>query len=333
MSTHNPIRTTPTHQQYTTYSPDSHLSPPPFEGTSSGQENQGQNSGVQIGQDVLGSKGANNYPEYSVDAIMQQQNEIQAETSSKQPLIGEVEDLMNLKVEYGDDSSFLPKIAEVSEDYSRFRRMRGDGSCFYRGFLFGYLESLVTTQNLQERDRILDSMKSLRKEMSQHCQDLIIEEFSEPFLDLLQLIGRSDHSGTAFNLQGLVSYMQEETNSNQLIFFMRMLTSHAIKSRADHFAPFILANYEDCATVEDFCQRYVEPIHEESDEYQIVALTNVLKVPVRVVYVDSRTRDLGSGKGGRSGIYTHDFIPDDCNESITHVLKMYELFGIRGYDL
>eukprot|EP01025_Chloroclados_australasicus_P044384 TRINITY_DN4814_c0_g1_i3.p1 TRINITY_DN4814_c0_g1~~TRINITY_DN4814_c0_g1_i3.p1 ORF type:complete len:497 (-),score=50.72 TRINITY_DN4814_c0_g1_i3:258-1748(-) len=269
-------------------------------------------------------------PGYSVDAVQQQQNEIYAETKSKQPLIGQVEDLMALKVEYSDDSSFLPKIAEVAQSYSRFRRMRGDGSCFYRGFLFSYLEQLVRSQNLDERDRMLRTMDSVRKAMKQYCQDFIIDEFSEPFIALLQLIGRSDGTGQAFNLQGLVSYMQDESNNNQLIFFMRLLTSHAIKDRQDHFAPFILANYEDCATVEDFCQRYVEPINEESDEYQIVALTGALNVPVRVVYVDSRTRELG-GTGGKSGIYIHDFIPEECNEVMTP--KIHLLYRPGHYDV
>lgn len=37
--------------------------------------------------------------------------------------------------------------------YGAVRRTRGDGNCFFRGFVFGYLEALLKSNDLVERDR------------------------------------------------------------------------------------------------------------------------------------------------------------------------------------
>lgn len=64
---------------------------------------------------------------------------------------------------------------------------------------------------------------------------------------------------------------------------------------------------DDLLSVEQFCRRFVEPMGEESDHVHMVALTDALQVPIRVVYLD-RSQG-GDGEDGAPN--THDFAPSE----------------------
>ncbi len=57
------------------------------------------------------------------------------------------EDFKALEKEYNasdkEGANFLKKLSVIKEKYSGFRRVRGDGSCFYRAYVFGLLEQLL----------------------------------------------------------------------------------------------------------------------------------------------------------------------------------------------
>ena len=81
----------------------------------------------------------------------------------------------------------------------------------------------------------------------------------------------------------LVVNMRDDTVSNMIVMFLRLVTSCEVQRREDHFFPFITGMYDDPpATVDMFCQRYVQPMGEESDHIHIVAITDALQVlPIR----------------------------------------------------
>ena len=45
---------------------------------------------------------------------------------------------------------FAKKIDSLSHSFSSMRRTRGDGNCFYRAFIFSYLEGLLLNSQLLE---------------------------------------------------------------------------------------------------------------------------------------------------------------------------------------
>lgn len=86
--------------------------------------------------------------------ILLQANAIRAEASSV-PYVGDLESLSALRTEYEQGSQvFLDKIDRLgSLGFSYMRRTRGDGNCFYRAFIFGYLERLLLKNDTAERER------------------------------------------------------------------------------------------------------------------------------------------------------------------------------------
>ena len=135
-------------------------------------------------------------------------NFCRATEAEARPYVGDLEPLSALKAEYENGSQvFVAKIDSLADKYSGIRRARGDGNCFFRSFIFGYLERLVITNNLAERDRrvacatascplpiadvstsihqhhasafsrMVESLKSVKSKMVEHgYQELVIDD-------------------------------------------------------------------------------------------------------------------------------------------------------------
>ncbi|KAH9698371.1 OVARIAN TUMOR DOMAIN-containing deubiquitinating enzyme 1 [Citrus sinensis] len=217
--------------------------------------------------------------------IMQQQSDIKAEEAQKVPFVADKEPLSALASEYQSGSPILlEKIKVLGEQYAAIRRTRGDGNCFFRSFMFSYLEHILASQDQAEVDRIKAKVEECRRTLqSLGHADFTFEDFFALFLEQLDNV-----------LQG-----------NE--FSIRFVTSGEIRKRSEFFEPFILGLTN--ATVEQFCKSSVEPMGEESDHVHITALSDALGVPIRVVYLDRSSCDSGG-----ASVNHHDFIPTpgDC---------------------
>lgn len=80
-------------------------------------------------------------------------------------------------------------------------------------------------------------------------------------------------------------------------------------------------------SIEEFCNRCVDPMGEESDHIQLVALTNALKVPVRVVYLDNSGMAPvpGTPTTGTNSVHAdiHDFVPESCTADAIQIQLLY----------
>ncbi|KAK2973840.1 hypothetical protein RJ640_011768 [Escallonia rubra] len=230
---------------------------------------------------------ADNWANFKDDDIMQQQSAIWAKEAEKLPFVGDKEPLSSLAAEYQSGSPILlEKIKVLSEKYAGIRRTRGDGNCFFRSFMFSYLEHILVSQDRDEVDRITTNVEKCKKTL----QSLGYAEFTfEDFFAAADVVA-------LLFLEQLESVMEENEAS------IRFVTSGEIRKRAEFFEPFILGLTN--ATVEQFCKSAVEPMGEESDHVHITALSDALGVPIRVIYLDRSSCDAGG-----VSVNHHDFIP------------------------
>eukprot|EP01018_Ginkgo_biloba_P017403 Gb_06605 [translate_table: standard] len=113
-----------------------------------------------------------------------------------------------------------------------------------------------------------------------------------------------------------------------VVMFFRFVTSGEIRRRAEFFEPFILGVSN--VTVEQFCKASVEPMGEESDHVHIIALSDALGVPIRVVYLDRSSCDVG-----KTEVNHHDFIPSNCLTTDAVTVKPFVVLLYRPghYDI
>ncbi|XP_059633437.1 OVARIAN TUMOR DOMAIN-containing deubiquitinating enzyme 1 isoform X2 [Cornus florida] len=240
---------------------------------------------------------------------MQQQTAIRAVEADKFPFVGDKEPLSSLTAEYQSGSPILlEKIKVLSEQYAGIRRTRGDGNCFFRSFMFSYLEHILDSQDREEVDRITASVENCRKILqSLGYADFTFEDFFSLFLEQLESVLRGNEASISHD--ELLQRSRDQSISDYVVMFFRFVTSGEIRKRAEFFEPFILGLTN--VTVEQFCKTSVEPMGEESDHVHITALSDALGVPVRVVYLDRSSCD----NGGVS-VNHHDFIPAIGNATV-----------------
>jgi ubiquitin thioesterase protein OTUB1 len=275
------------------------------------------------------------------------------EAEARKPFVADKEPWSALAREYERGAAaFGRKIAALGATYGALRRTRGDGNCFFRAVCFAQLEHLVqrcaSGGGAADVARFAGVVEGWRgKLLAAGYQELVFEDALDALLGLLRLIDGSAAGGgdapsfssqqqqqqqQRLTLDGLVSYFRDDITSNTAVMLLRMVASAELLTRAEFFAPFVAGaggGAGDDASVEAFCRRCVEPMGEESDNIQAVALTDAMQLPVRVVYLDSRDGGGGGGGGGEGGgnaetaVSTHDFVPEACGadaKPVVHVL-------------
>lgn len=72
------------------------------------------------------------------------ENELKKAINESMPFVSEMQDLFLMKTEY-ESSKFEKCFDELSKRYKHIRRLRRDGNCFYRAFLFQLFEHFINT--------------------------------------------------------------------------------------------------------------------------------------------------------------------------------------------
>jgi hypothetical protein len=86
---------------------------------------------------------------------LDQLEQIKKEISENQQMVGQIQSVLQLLPIYRDSPNpgFIPGFEYLAKKCRGMRTIRGDGNCFYRALLFGYLE------------RILEGLKSENEEI------------------------------------------------------------------------------------------------------------------------------------------------------------------------
>ncbi|CAG0879538.1 unnamed protein product [Cyprideis torosa] len=209
------------------------------------------------------------------EQTLEQQREIEREVAQECPLIGPLESLNNLKPEYIKDPVFLQKIERLVEKYPKFRRMRGDGNCFFRSMAFALLEQLSSPECKEKWDKLYKTMRESRDELVKLGFPVFtLDDFHQSALSTMDAVKKNPEKvAEKFNEPGVADYF---------VVYLRLLTSAEIQKQEDFYGNFI----EGQGSVREFCQHEVEPMYKESDNVHIIALTSALSASVRVEYLD-----------------------------------------------
>uniref|UniRef100_M8BBE2 Uncharacterized protein n=1 Tax=Aegilops tauschii TaxID=37682 RepID=M8BBE2_AEGTA len=142
--------------------------------------------------------------------------------------------------------------------YSKFRPVTGDGECFYRSFIFSYLEQVLDGQDTHEEHRLLDALKRVSV---QHADLRWTSEFPRSY--------RLPQRETSRVLQKL------RYDGRQLVVAI-WICSHA--KQYEPRIPGLDRRY----SLKDWCFQHVTPSRQYADHVMMTALAEALEVPLRV---------------------------------------------------
>lgn len=229
-----------------------------------------------------------------------QLNAIQADIAKTHPLISPPEPVRVLAPEYAQNPrvGFAQGLEDLQRRYANLRRVRGDGNCFYRCFLFGLLERLINSQTAgdaahaaeSELDRVLAVVRQSKEDLvAVGYEEVAIETFWEVLVDALEQVPNT----TPENL--LAQFQEEGGMAEYMVWFCRCLAAGHMKRYPDRFLPFIFSLDDAAGTavvdVDQFCRQEVEPMGKECEQVQIIALCEALGVGVTIEYLDGAPLD------------------------------------------
>lgn len=199
--------------------------------------------------------------------------------------VSSFDDLINI-YDKNPQTGFIERISKLYDGYSGFRKVKGDGNCFYRSLLFSYLELLVLNNTdpicINEIDRIsLVIMESKRDLLNFGFEEFVFEPFVDLFEELLVHLRDSKFS-TQF-------YSVLEENMDSYTWFLRLLTSVSIRMNSDEYIAFIFES--GIADIDQFCKLEVEPMGKECDHLQISALSRYLGLSIDIVYLNGSSNE------------------------------------------
>lgn len=250
-----------------------------------------------------------------------QMNAIEEEVRREQPLTSERLPISALVEQYsgggggdgeGEDDAdryFRRGARCLSHGYAHMRRVRGDGSCYYRALLYAVCEDLTRRARSSspaaaaaaeaERQRLHRSIETSLDERvcgprgGGHDR-FALESFHEELVDLLASLRRSDDGTTTTTSTSAKdaaaalhrTLTEENSASDYCTFYLRVLTACHLRSDPDRFGHFLDDPY--VGDVDTFCRKEVEPMGKECGPVQVIALAEALAVNVRIEYLDGR---------------------------------------------
>lgn len=204
------------------------------------------------------------------------------------------------------DHPHEPRYQEISRQFGFMRKIRGDGNCFYRALCFGHLESLL------QNDRSLQRFKDT---LMQSGKELISAGFDESsFKDLLNIfvdvVEQCEGKGQEDAL--LLQSFNEQTTSDSMVQYLRLLTSAYLQNHADFFSHFV-----EAPNLKVYCSQEVETMAMECDHVDMLALSEALGIGIHIV----------SMEGGDQQQLAHHTIPEGAEPSL------HLLYKTSHYDI
>ena len=201
--------------------------------------------------------------------------EIRREINESMPHISELLPLENLKEEY-KENKFENCFDVLYARYRSVRRMRRDGSCFYRAFLLQLFEHCIT--NKQDRT-LLEKIKRITEASKEDLMvnagydEIVIDDFFEAFKDAVNGLEAVEPANA---MEHLITLLGNNEDANYLIMYIRWLTACYLKKNAIMYEAFCGGD------IAGFCTREVEQLDVDADHLQIIALTNYFEMGVEI---------------------------------------------------
>ncbi|TVU13309.1 hypothetical protein EJB05_40357 [Eragrostis curvula] len=204
--------------------------------------------------------------------------------------IGCQDPLLVLIQESTENSIIQQKFKILSQHYVLFRRVRIDGSCFYRAFLFSYLEKLNQMQDCQaEITRLMECLEVSRENLCQLKWDKAY--FLNPEAYFSSVVSDFKHlvkaAANGLSTDELYKISLQEIRSSRILSFLRLLTEIEIRTHEEDYKSLFPRQIK----AHWCCMKAVRPMHIEATKLQMRALSYTLGIPLRLEIVDQLLKE------------------------------------------
>jgi hypothetical protein len=234
------------------------------------------NSNIQKTEEQIKNDDIRKQYEMSIEYVNNLRQEIEMTT----PLISNELPISELLEDYKSNNEYSSSIKEITNKYKYIRKVRRDGNCFYRSFIYRIFEYICIKNNKNLYDHVVKKLTE--------SKDLIIRNgydwtFIEDFYNIFYM--EFHHCFNSLETKGisvrdyLDNLFSDKEKGNYLIYFIRFCISAFLKENAFLYEVYVDEQYGA------WISREVEAIDHEADQIQIMACVNYFDIGVKIEYL------------------------------------------------
>ena len=205
------------------------------------------------------------------------ENALREEIELSSPLISEQLSINILLEDYKDNIGFSNSIKEITNKYKYIRKVRRDGNCFNRSFIYRLFEYICMKNNKELYEKIKKKIFEAKDLIKNNGYDwTFIEDFYNIFYTQFYYSFNSLQAKGATVRDYLDALFKDKQAGNYLIYFIRFCIAAYLKENSFLYEVYVDMPFQNWITNE------VKAIDHEADQIQIMACVNYFDIGVKI---------------------------------------------------
>ena len=183
--------------------------------------------------------------------------------------------------DYENNFNYSKSIKEITNKYKFIRKVRRDGNCFYRSFIYRLFEHICMKNNKELFEYIKKKITDAKDLIQNNGYDwTFIQDFYNIFNNQFNTAFNSLQSKGVSVRDYLDTLFSDKEAGNYLIYFIRFCIAAYLKENSFLYEVYVDMPFQNWITNE------VEAIDHEADQIQIMACVNYFDIGVRIEYLN-----------------------------------------------
>jgi len=252
-----------------------------------GKENNNNNlidkksSGINIDDELALAHQYSNEVMEKERLAVEYENAIKAEIEQTTPLISDELDIKILLKDYEDNLEYANSVKIITEKYKYIRKVRRDGNCFYRAFIYRLFEYICMKNNNKLYNDILKKIEGIKELTGKNGYDwILVEDFYNVFYgEFCSCFNSVNNNGVSVR-DYMDNLFKDKDKGNYLIYFIRFCIAAYLKENRALYEVYIEGDFDT------WIRKEVEAIDNEADQIQIMACVNYFDIGVKIEYLN-----------------------------------------------
>ena len=240
-----------------------------------------KDSGINIDEEIaLAQKQSKEIMEKERMAV-EYENALKAEIEQTTPLISELLDIKILLKDYEENLEYANSVKIITEKYKYIRKVRRDGNCFYRAYIYRLFEHICMKNNNSLYNDMLKKIEGIKELTAKNGYEwLLVEDFYNVFYgEFCSCFNSVNNNGVSVR-DYMDNLFSDKDKGNYLIYFIRFCIAAYLKENRMLYEVYIEGDFET------WIRKEVEAIDNEADQIQIMACVNYFDVGVKIEYLN-----------------------------------------------
>ena len=215
------------------------------------------------------------------------ENAIKAEIEQTTPLISEQLDIKILLKDYEDNLEYLNSVQIVTKKYNYIRKVRRDGNCFYRAFIYRIFEYICMKNDNYLYNNLLKKIEGVRELTTKNGYEwILVEDFYNVFYgEFCSCFNSVNNSGVSVR-DYMDKLFNDKEKGNYLIYFIRFCIAAYLRENKTLYEVYIEGDFDS------WIRKEVEAIDNEADQIQIMACVNYFDIGVKIEYLNKHKNEV-----------------------------------------